>query len=359
MRRPAVFLLLLALAMAPQDVRATTVPAEKIESLPVFCSLERPVIESGDSVKASVIADPANRVGVDYQWRVDEGAFLTADGKPSSQTSGGAAVEWSAKGASAGLHTLSLTAHTREGASGSCTLHVAVSAAERGVAPATSIQDLARAFLARDRVEDRGYGLYSYLILPDGCVATQSGALRQRCAVFLQSALVTIQQEKDMKAADVRPPAHLNLTYLLVTQPIPSDLATDLDRSLDQQVRWILDNYDYPRCHKLLLLLGHAVTSRGPIVISTKNAVFDTRANAADGEPLKAPEQLYQDYSDVPLNIMPIWLERFRNQSFQAQFWEPDALDSVFWDLRKYLAIAGLGLPAAEAAVKYIGDQKP
>jgi len=55
----------------------------------------------------------------------------------------------------------------------------------------------------------------------------------------------------------------------------------------------------------------------------------------------------------VSVILLPLF-ERFRSQSFQEKFWEPGALNTFAFGLRKYLAIAGLGLPTAEASVKAI-----
>jgi hypothetical protein len=321
------------------------------EPLILFCSLDRPVIGKSGTVKATVTPDAKNTGDITYQWTASEGGFVV-DGQATSSQASGSEVQWTPKGASPGAHQLKLAAQSSSERTGSCTLTVVVSATERGRQQA-SIQDLARAFLARDDLETIGYGLYSYLVIPDGCASSQAGTLHERCAIFVRQALLQIRDEKDMKAADVAPPSHLNITYLLVKRAIPSDTAADLDRRLDDQVSWILANYDYARCHKLLLLMKDPLSKPGPLVISTKEPVFYANAHPS-GKNQKPPEQLYQDYSDVPLNIMPLWFDRFRSQSFQEKFWETGGLDSFAWGLRKYLAIAGLGLPAAEASVKAI-----
>lgn len=332
-------------SMGAQQNAAAPVP------LALFCSLDRPVIGTAGVVKASVMADAKNGGDVTYRWTATEGRFLV-DGHPQSSQALGREVQWSPKGAGAGAHQLSLSAHSVSGQTGSCSLTVVVSAKERGTSQ-SSIQDLARAFLGRDDLETAGYGLYSYLVIPDGCADSRAGAIRERCAVFIKQALLQIRDDKDMKDADVAPPSHLNITYLLVKRTIPTDITADLDRHLEDQINWILTNYDYARCHKLLLLLKDPLNKPGPLVISTREPVFYANAHPS-AKAATTPDQLYQDYSDVPLNIMPLWFERFRSQSFQEKFWEPGALNTFAFGLRKYLAIAGLGLPTAEASVKAI-----
>ena len=327
---------------------ASPTPAEP---LVLFCSLDRPVIGTSGSVKASVTPDIKNGGEITYRWTAEEGGFVVA-GQPLAAQASGNEVRWTAKGAGPGAHELTLTAQTAWGQAGNCTLTVVVSANERG-GEQGSIQDLSRAFLARDDLESTGYGLYSYLVIPDACVNSQVGTLRERCALFVRQALLQIRDEKDMKDADVAPASHLNITYLLVKHAIPSDLTADLDRHVDDQLNWILTNYDYARCHKLLLLLKDPLPKAGPLVISTKEPVFYTNAHSP-GKGDKPPLQLYQDYSDVPLNIMPLWFDHFRSQSFQEKFWQTGAMESLAWGLRRYLAIAGLGLPTAQASVKLI-----
>lgn len=352
--------ILLALLCVLSGGMYTALPAtrpaspEASGSLVLFCSLDHPVIRPGGAVGASVVADSPDQDKVAYQWTAAEGAFVVS-GQLSSHASG-KEVQWTAKAANPGAHQLFLTARSAAGSEGSCALTVVVSASERG-AEKSSIQDLARAFLARDDLEGNGYGLYSYLVIPDECVNSKSGTVRERCNIFVREALLQIREEKDMKDADAVPLSHLNITYFLVKHVIPSDITADLDRHLDDQVRWILANYDYARCHKLLLLLKDPLTRAGPIVISTKEPVFLTYAHASGKSTEKTPNQLYQDFSDVPPNIMPMWFDRFRNQCFQEQFWQPNALNNFAWGLRKYLAIAGLGLPVAQASVKSIAPK--
>jgi hypothetical protein len=345
--------LVISAGMSAAPPAAQSVPSETIGSLVLFCSLDRPVVKPDGAIKASVVADSPDQAKIAYRWTATEGAFVAAGQEPSSQASG-SEVQWTAKGASPGSHKLLLAARDSAGSTGSCSLTVVVSAGDRG-SETSSIRDLARAFLARDALEAIGYGLYSYLIFPDECVSSQSGSARERCNIFVRQALVQIQAEKDMKNTGAALSSHLNITYLLVKHAVPSDITARLDRHLDDQVSWILTNYDYARCHKLLLLLKDSVTRPGPIVISTRDPIFRTNAHATGKPPEKAPEQLFQDYSDVPLNILPLWFRRFQNQCFQEQFWQPNALDTFSWGLRKYLAIAGLGLPLAQASVKTIG----
>lgn len=321
-------------------------------SLSLFCSLDRPVITPEDSVKVSVISPAQRDAVVDYSWTAEDGRFLVSGREPALQASGSEVI-WTAKGVSPGIHKLSLTARDASGAMASCSLSVIVSPAERG-AGKPSIRDLARAFLPRDVLESRNYGLYSYVLLPNDCSSSQSGTIRQRCELLIRQALVQILEEKEMRAVKTDT-STLDLTYLLVTHDIPADLVFDRDKHLDEQVYWILANYDYARCHRLLDLLHETVTRPGPFIVSSNLPVFrSNEARSSSNSPVK-PQCIVQDFSDVPLNVMPVWLHRFQNQIFQEEFWKQNAFESFAWDLRKYLAIAAIGLPDVQAAVKVIG----
>ncbi len=336
---------------------ATSAQSEASKPLVLFCSLDQPVVLPGGSVKATVLADSVASAPIDYRWSAQDGAFLTAGGETSNKASG-SSVEWTPKGGSAGRHSISLNASDSNGLTGNCSLTVVVSSLERG-SEQSSIADLARAFLPQNSLEVPGYGLYSYLILPDKCASSQSGDVWERCKIFVREALFIAVQEKDLKRAEPSEIARLNLTYLLVTHSIPSDLTKDLDENLDKQLKWILKNYDYVRCHTLLRLLRHKIsfTRAGPMVVSTKEPLF--RSHPHEGDPQGPPiPHLFQDLSDAPLSVMPQWLTYFANQSFQTKFWEPNGLDSLRWGLQKYLAIAALGLPDVMKSVRVFGADK-
>jgi len=351
---------LLAVLSTSAVLSATELPAgettqsEGASSLVLFCSIDSPVIPLGGSAKASVLADTGDQSSIVYKWTASEGAFLSADGQPSSEASG-SKVEWSGKGVSAGIHKLSLTAHDAKGATGSCSLSVVVSDLERGSGD-SSILNLARAFLARSALEIPDYGLYSYVILPNECASSKASAIRDRCSVLVKKALVTIKDEKDMKGSEFTS-SQLNLTYLMVMHDIPPDIAGELDRNRDAQVTWILENYDYARCERLLFLLKESGPNPGPLIVSTEEPVFYTSAKAGGKSPNQAPAHLIQDFSNIPPNLMDVWLDRFRNETCQERRWQPSTLDSLAYGLRKYLAIAGGGLPTVQAAIKAIGGK--
>jgi hypothetical protein len=331
-----------------------TAPSESASSLVLFCSVDSPVIPLGGSVMASVLADAPDQASIVYKWTASEGAFLSADGRPSSEASGNK-VEWSGKGVSAGLHKLSLTAHDGKAATGNCSLSVVVSDLERG-SDNSSILKLARAFLARSVLEVPNYGLYSYVILPNECAGSQSSPIRDRCSILVKKALVAIKDEKDMKGNDFST-SQLNLTYLLVMHDIPPDIAGELDRNRDAQVTWILENYDYARCERLLFLLKESGSQPGPIIVSTEQPVFYTSAKASNKSQNQVPAHLVQDFSNIPPRLMDVWLDRFRNETTQERRWQPSTLDSLAYGLRKYLAIAGGGLPTVQSAIKAIGGK--
>ena len=336
---------------------ADSAQSETPGALVLFCSLDQPVVQPERSVKAEVRADSVASSPIDYHWTAEDGAFLTA-GRETSTAASGNSVEWTPKGGSAGRHLISLVAKDSKGLTGRCSLTVVVSSVERG-SEQSSIADLARAFLPQDSLEVPGYGLYSYLILPDKCASSQSGDVWERCKIFVHEALSIAIQEKDLKRAEPSEIARLNLTYLLVKHAVPPDLSKELDENLDKRLEWILKNYDYVRCHKLLWLLGHkgSVARPGPMVVSTKLPLFRSHPHGVE-TPEPQILHLFQDFSDVPLSVMPQWLAYFENQSFQTKFWEPNGLQSLSWGLQKYLAIAALGLPDVLKAVKVFGADK-
>lgn len=314
-------------------------------SLTIFCSLDHTVIAPGGSVTARALADPAQTGGLEFHWTATEGAFI-ADGRESSQQASGSTVVWSAKDAASGPHKIVMSARNGAGQTGTWSLTVVVSHTERGDEN-VSIRDLGRAFLPTSASETPNYGLYSYLILPRECESSHAGTVRQRCEIIVRNLLLLIGDEKGLKDEDVAPAADLDITYLLVTHQIPRDIASSLE-NVDQQVNWILSNYDASRCDKLLIRVLGSAKQTGPFIISSRAPLLQTGGSASASKPT------IQDFSDVPLNIVPLWVQQFRSDVLQHPLSQPGTIDTLFRNLRKYLAIAGLGLGPAQAAVKSI-----
>jgi hypothetical protein len=335
------------LSCAPAQSKAAWLAAA--DSLNLLCSLEKPVVIPGESVKASVLADSPASSAVEYEWTADAGAFVVFGRQPSPKVTG-SDVEWSAADVSRGSHLLSVSAHDASGASGTCTLRVSVANRERGAGESNiSSGALARAFLLRGAMEVPGYGLYTYVALSKlGC----SAAGRERCKVFISNVITGISEEREMKGAGFAP-GDLTLTYLLAKRTIPFDVQPELDSHPDKEADWILDNYDYERSDRLLFLLRESSVKSGPVVISTQQPVFLYSAS----KKADAPQHLLQDLSNTPVSLIPIWLTRFRNQSFQERLRQPTTLDSLAFTLRKYLEIAGLGLPTVQASVKVVSGK--
>jgi hypothetical protein len=346
-RCTAVLLALVYSAFTPAFAAAATTGT--LGTFDVFCSLSRPIVEPGGSVKASVVAGSGGGV-IDYRWTAADGTLVVPSAVLSRRSSA-SEVEWKAGNVSPGVHVIALHARRLGGSTASCSLKVVVASPERGSAK-PSVADLRRALLPAGDVESAGFGLYSYVILPSDCATSTPGDVFDRCTLFVRTSLSGIVAQNDFARGSDFSASRLNLTYLLVKRTIPPKLKAGLDQNVDLQVRWVLANYDYARCQKLLWLLGRSTSGDGPSVVSLKDPIFLSADTASGGSHSQPPAYLYQTYSDVSLDTMQLVMTRFQKQSLQADFSQPSSLDAFSRDLRKFVAYAGLSSRAANSDVK-------
>jgi hypothetical protein len=260
-----------------------------------------------------------------YSWTVSSG-----------QVEGdGAEVLWQFKDVPAGAYEAVVTIKDSGGAITSCALRVAVQADVRGEFRGN--RETGRSFLLPNRVEERGYGLYSYVLL--GSRPTSGNRERYLRTVEEYLRFPDIARFEIFNA----PRRTLNITYL----PIIGFPGKDIfDRLADEQYRetaeWMLKRYDYERAR--MVLRGLPRGSRdGPYIVSF---LKPPNWNNAAERPY-----LYQDQSSMPPHLASLWMKEFLNQAAQEKFWEERTGAQLALKLRTALRIIATGLPEVRKAL--------
>lgn len=197
-----------------------------------------------------------------------------------------------------------------------------------------------RAFLSAQEHEERGYGLYSYLLIPSPPVSPEQKA-RDLAVIraFLTglSEVAGLQATNECRAHPDTCKLDLNVTYIF--------LKTEEDPRNNPNGDWVLDHYDFPRAQLMLRIFsrdGHAVIN-GPFVVSSLAPMLDS--------PNVPNHYLWQDMSDVPDSLAASWEKEFESQAAKKEFWTDSTRDRVVLEFRGLVANAAVGLPIVFAGV--------
>jgi hypothetical protein len=309
---PAIAALLLGSAVATETAQPTASPAV---FAPLACNPDQPLIWLGEKVDLKAWAHPEDGVRPRITWRAAQGRIVGA----------GPEVTWDLADATAGMYEASARLPDSRAEDAACSLQVRVEdPAGRGMATGWSL-------LMRGRAEQRGYGLYSYVLLG----ARPTDQSRARYLSALEAYVTSAERISALTAAGIAA-RQLNATYVPVTRlPGPQERPP---------AQWLLDSYDYARAREILTSMPGDYRGDGPYIISTL-APLSGRAAFPN-------EYLYQDLSIVAPRVVRAYAQAFFNQAAQPRFWEPRTAARLSLGLRTTLAAAADGLPQVQAAVK-------
>jgi hypothetical protein len=304
------FILTLAVVLLPcQMLAASGTQAPGLAA--VVCSAEQPVARRGETISIHAWVPPSD-VGSaprGYKWVASGGHIVGQD----------ATATWTLD-TEPGLQSASVRVGQGQGESSldlECSVRVLVKDTERGD---TLGNETGRSLLVRGHAEEKGYALYSYLLLG----SPPDEGSRDRYVEVLTAYWKLVPALKDLEA--VLPRSALNVTYLPVeTAPEPTASA-----------EWALDHYDYARARALLRPLS-GNHHRGPYLISSLQPIVPSKALAGC---------LYQDLSSIPPRLAGDWMREFLNEDAQYSMSPPrtPTLEWLMLTLRTWLVVAATGL---------------
>ncbi len=188
-------------------------------------------------------------------------------------------------------------------------------------------RETGRIFLARDTVEEEGYGLYSYLL-----IATEPTlAVRERYLAAIEAWLGLLSEISELEKTEAIPRTRLNAAYL----PLNANLADAEGGSAD----WVLRHYHYVRARRLLHSLDPDL-ALGPYIVSVRNPL-----STITREP---DEYLLQDLTNVPTSLLPAWVTQFKLCASEEDFSRPKRLRQFRLTLRTFIARLGIGADDVE-----------
>ena len=191
-----------------------------------------------------------------------------------------------------------------------------------------------REFLIGRAVESRGYGLYSYLLIPRKPLDLETD-LKAKYVAVLDAYLAMIDTISAIHNQP-KPPArkNINITYLPL-QFLPA--------GIDTGSLLLANNSALAQTLLQLLKTKHAGVEKedGPFLVSyTKPLTSTTRLN----------DHLFIDMSHVPANAAALYVRAFRTQAARERYWEKNRDQ---WILDCYAFIENAGGEFEDIATQY------
>ena len=277
------------------------------------CSPDRPIVESGEVIHLKTFTNAENYQGLKYSWFATAGKIIGR----------GPEVQWDFARVIPGTYKVTVQVTDSIGRADSCSIKVII---QLPITTKDPSRETGRSFLLKNKTEQKGYGLYSYLLFGSPPDTASRERYRKAIETYLNLIPDIVSLEKYIPIND------LNITYL----PIESSPGNNV--SID----WILDNYDYARARSILRFLpgNHR---HGPYIISCRKPLTGNT---------KLPDQyLYQNLSTVPAHLALLWVKEFLNQAAQERFWERNNTEFFTLKLRTTIGILAEGLPDVRNAL--------
>jgi len=183
-----------------------------------------------------------------------------------------------------------------------------------------------RSFLVGEQAEEKGYGLYSYLIFG----SPPSDATHAR---YLRAIEAYLEKIPLVKSLEKSIPRHeLNVTYLPLDSTPPSKVLAE----------WVLEHYNYARARVLLRAIGGSHRD-GPYILSFPKPLSSTETVSGN--------YLHQDLSSVPPDLVQMWVTEFLNQAAEERFGEENKGEQIVLKLRTSVGTLAQGLPPVRKAL--------
>jgi len=188
-------------------------------------------------------------------------------------------------------------------------------------------------------MEEKGYGLYSYLLFGSPPTDTTRERFLKAIEAFLRFPDIENLEKMRLKSK-------LNVTYLPIKRrPEPEaleKLAGGKDQAYREVAEWLLIYYDYDSAKVMLAGLREEL-QEGPYFLSFLKP-YDWKK-----EP--SPPYLYQNLSWVPPDLVSLWVSEFLNQAAQERFWEERTGIQLALKVRAIIGVAAKALPDVQRSI--------
>ena len=314
----------------------TTPPALQVSpstnassELIVLCRADRLVYKDHEPVTLRAFAhykdgSPASGT-VTYTWEVKVG-HLSSQGRT---------TQWDLPGKTPGAtqghrYTATVTAKISETQWANCATQVMVdnrtasgdAASPPDVRTRTRGLLISRTLLVGSEQLQKDYGLYSFIVFTQAPQdVTERAAMRGLIEAWLKSLqpLEVFREENN--------DGTLNVTYVPITDSAPDSFPVGPNGDPGSLVNWLIDHYNYPRAHEILISAGQPQTG-GPYLLSFKTA-------PRTGESVRP--RLVQDLEGLTEDEGPFWIRWFIEQTAQEDFSDVRSWDMIFLKMKLFL----------------------
>jgi len=217
------------------------------------------------------------------------------------------------------------------------TQHRSQSEGQPSEPPTSYSRSTAREFLFDSAKEEPGFGLYSYLLFAEQ--PDDNSKLRYLPILKEFLRLNRVEDQREWTLDKMR----LNITYIPLRDKAKKSAET---ATADQLIT--PDNYNYARSKSLLDNLPGDQLKRvrpyGIYLVSVLRPLSLSPVN--DRERI-----LVEDLTSVPPEVAAVWIEHFKVQAAQADFWEEDSLEKFGLGLRTVIAEAAVAVDPSKRAL--------
>ena len=202
-----------------------------------------------------------------------------------------------------------------------------------------------REFLVDTQAEAPGFGLYSYLLFG----SPPNDATRARYVAAVAACLEQIPEIQKMQK--YKPDRELNITYLMVNDAVPGQVAGIRPGSADLEgaARWVVEHYNYARALAVLATLP-GEHRNGPYIVSYHAPLT--------GSPALAGGYLIQDLSHAQPDLAGAWVKTFLAQVSENNYANPATLPRVALELRNAVGLIAQQWPqiheSVDQAIKWV-----
>jgi hypothetical protein len=207
-----------------------------------------------------------------------------------------------------------------------------------------SLRVTGRDLLLPGRRERSGHPLYSYLLFAGAREGSREERARFNAAI---QAFVGQFSPVEVLERGGTARSEINVFYAPVKQvtrfiPPPGPSAYFFNLSVDEQAAVLQKYYDYGRAETLLGQMR--LSGNGPFIVSVLRPLSDHPVDAGEAF-------LVQDLSDVPAELVGLWVDEFKRQVVREATGSPEHLRRFALNLRTRIAVLAEAFSITKAAV--------